>query len=74
MMTLQLAKGEVPNVDNKTIRDDDAGHEMVECGHSWLRVGNNMSTEGQVIVDEERKGSRMGRTKRIKIRRKKGPW
>jgi len=28
-----------------------------------------MSAEGQVIVEEERKGSRMGRTKPIKIRK-----
>ena len=43
MMTLHLAKGEGSNADNKTIRDDGTGHEMVERGHSWLRVGNNMS-------------------------------
>ena len=42
---------------------------MVERGHSWLRVGNNMSAEGRVIVEEERKGSHMGRTKPTKTRK-----
>jgi len=35
------------------------------------RRGNNMSTEGRVIVEEERKGSHMERRKPVKMRKKK---
>lgn len=72
MITLKLAKGDVRRRDNETIRDDGTGHDMMKCGRSRQCVGiiNNMSAEGRLIVEEERKGSRMRRTKHTKIWKK----
>ena len=63
MMTLHLAKGEVSNADNKTIRVDGTGHDIVEYGytiaacrkqHECGRASGSGREEGEGVAYETR--------------------
>jgi hypothetical protein len=52
-------------------KDDRTGHELMESGQLWSRIGYKECRETQTIPEEEKKGSCVGRTEPLEAQKKR---